>query len=155
MRWLLWCFCLLAESYETINHWPLTNKPLTILPPRKYQLVAALVTKDFAQISPNVHGKTYKKWPQKTFSCEFAPFFSNQSTSSAISARIFRNFAKVFTHFAQNSTDFSRILREFARIFTTSKLSWWTFTPASYTTVLRGYMLFFYQSSMRIIYCVW
>ena len=23
MRWLLWCFCLLAESYETINHWPL------------------------------------------------------------------------------------------------------------------------------------
>jgi len=20
MRWLLWCFCLLAESYETINH---------------------------------------------------------------------------------------------------------------------------------------
>jgi len=22
MRWLLWCFCLLAESYETINHWP-------------------------------------------------------------------------------------------------------------------------------------
>jgi len=20
---LLWCFCLLAESYETINHWPL------------------------------------------------------------------------------------------------------------------------------------
>ena len=24
MRWLLWCFCLLAESYETINHWPLT-----------------------------------------------------------------------------------------------------------------------------------
>ena len=21
MRWLLWCFCLLAESYETINHW--------------------------------------------------------------------------------------------------------------------------------------
>ena len=24
MRWLLWCFCLLAESYETINHWLLT-----------------------------------------------------------------------------------------------------------------------------------
>jgi len=24
MRWLLWCFCLLVESYETINHWPLT-----------------------------------------------------------------------------------------------------------------------------------
>jgi len=24
MRWLLWCFCLLAESYETINHWPLS-----------------------------------------------------------------------------------------------------------------------------------
>ena len=23
MRWLLWCFCLLVESYETINHWPL------------------------------------------------------------------------------------------------------------------------------------
>ena len=22
MRWLLWCFCLLAESYETINHYP-------------------------------------------------------------------------------------------------------------------------------------
>jgi len=21
MRWLLWCFCLLAESYETINHY--------------------------------------------------------------------------------------------------------------------------------------
>ena len=21
MRWLLWCFCLLAESYETTNHW--------------------------------------------------------------------------------------------------------------------------------------
>jgi len=25
MRWLLWCFCLLAESYEAINHWPLTT----------------------------------------------------------------------------------------------------------------------------------
>jgi len=23
MRWHLWCFCLLAKSYETINHWPL------------------------------------------------------------------------------------------------------------------------------------
>ena len=21
MRWILWCFCLLAESYETINHY--------------------------------------------------------------------------------------------------------------------------------------
>jgi len=21
MRWFLWCFCLLAESYETINHY--------------------------------------------------------------------------------------------------------------------------------------
>jgi len=21
MRWLLWCFCLLAESYETIKHY--------------------------------------------------------------------------------------------------------------------------------------
>ena len=21
MRWLLWCFCLLAESYETLNHY--------------------------------------------------------------------------------------------------------------------------------------
>ena len=27
MRWLLWCFCLLAESYETINHYHY-NKPL-------------------------------------------------------------------------------------------------------------------------------
>jgi len=27
MRWLLWCFCLLVESYETINHWPLTSVP--------------------------------------------------------------------------------------------------------------------------------
>ena len=26
MRWLLWCFCLLAESYETIN-----NKPIIII----------------------------------------------------------------------------------------------------------------------------
>jgi len=80
---------------------------------------------------------------KKTFSCESASFFSNQSTSSAILARIFRDFAKVFTHFVQISTDFARILKEFARIFTTSKLSWCTFTPASYTTVLRGYMLFF------------
>ena len=29
MRWLLWCFCLLAESYETINHWPLTLRQMT------------------------------------------------------------------------------------------------------------------------------
>ena len=25
----LWCFCLLAESYETINHWPYDNSKLT------------------------------------------------------------------------------------------------------------------------------
>jgi len=25
MRWLLWCFCLLAESYETINHYRCTG----------------------------------------------------------------------------------------------------------------------------------
>jgi len=25
MRWLLWCFCLLAESYETINHYHQTS----------------------------------------------------------------------------------------------------------------------------------
>ena len=25
MRWLLWCFCLLAESYETINHYHYHN----------------------------------------------------------------------------------------------------------------------------------
>ena len=24
MRWLLWCFCLLAESYETVNHYHAT-----------------------------------------------------------------------------------------------------------------------------------
>jgi len=28
MPWLLWFFCLLAESYETINHWPLTRSGL-------------------------------------------------------------------------------------------------------------------------------
>jgi len=26
MRWLLWCFCLLAESYETINHYHCETK---------------------------------------------------------------------------------------------------------------------------------
>jgi len=26
MRWLLWCFCLLAESYETINHYHSVHK---------------------------------------------------------------------------------------------------------------------------------
>jgi len=25
MRWLLWCFCLLVESYETINHYHFHN----------------------------------------------------------------------------------------------------------------------------------
>jgi len=28
MRWLLWCFCLLAESYETINHYHYCNRGL-------------------------------------------------------------------------------------------------------------------------------
>jgi len=56
---------------------------------------------------------------KKTFSCNTGRhFFSNKSTSSAISARIFRNFAKVYSHFAQTSTN----LRDFSRILTKSKL---------------------------------
>jgi len=56
---------------------------------------------------------------KKTFSCNTGRhFFSNKSTSSAISARIFRDFAKVCSHFAQTSTN----LRDFSRILTKSKL---------------------------------
>jgi len=47
--------------------------------------------------------------PKERFHMILGAIFSNQSTSSAIFARIFRDFAKVFIHLAQNSTDFARI----------------------------------------------
>ena len=34
MRWLLWCFCLLAESYETINHYHCTTLLRSEIPSR-------------------------------------------------------------------------------------------------------------------------
>jgi len=48
MRWLLWCFCLMAESYETINHFDIK---FVIITPSESNLFFRWIITNFQKVA--------------------------------------------------------------------------------------------------------